>query len=183
MRKADTSGYGLLLASRSIDRTIPQELFHEKNTTALDSSFSRPLIFHGALSFVIDWGLWLILLGVRGIVFARSTAWHSLSTLLLAHLKLTSLDLSILAWYHSNECIYSIVLDHIGVLYSNRNWGNLAIASNSIAFISHTLNTNQIKANESQELNWNTISSLALASLVSRPLPTGPAVFVLSSAL
>jgi len=31
--------------------------FHEKNTTALNSSFSRPFIFHGALSFVKDLNL------------------------------------------------------------------------------------------------------------------------------
>jgi hypothetical protein len=31
--------------------------FREKNTTALNSSFSRPFIFHGALSFVKDLNL------------------------------------------------------------------------------------------------------------------------------
>lgn len=58
----------------------------EKNTDGLNSSFSRPLIFHGVLSFVVDRDLWLILLWVLWIVFARSVLWHPLSTLLLAHL-------------------------------------------------------------------------------------------------
>jgi hypothetical protein len=76
-----------------------------------NSSFSGPIVFHEALSFVINWNLRLLLLGFRRVVFARSVAWHPFSTSLLAHLTLTSLKLSIAGMMALDECVHSIVSD------------------------------------------------------------------------
>ena len=84
-------------------------LTRKKNSKCLGPSFSRPHILHAAFSFIKDWNFGLILLGLRWIVLARSVARHPLSTFLLAHFTLTSMELSVAGSTTCRRCIHSIV--------------------------------------------------------------------------